>query len=385
MASKVKVLFFVYELPPLGGGVANAVDNLFSFFQKNQHLEIDVITSSINNKDEVVKFSNNITLYKVPIGPKNSSSYQQQTIMNMFLYTKNSYLKAQELLINHDYDFAHFFGYPGALQGLLLKFQFKLPYLVSLRGVDVPGYNPRFKYIDIFYKPLVAWIWKNSEKVIVNSSGLLALAKNTNKQIDYHLIPNGVDGDFYKPTKKKFEKFTVTAGGTLFGKKKGLQYLIKAFAQFAQYKNNVELLLIGSGDLEKKLKELVNELEIKNKVKFVGRKDKDWITQNLPKCHVFCLPSINEGMSNATLEALACGLPIIITPVGGADELLEDGKNGFLVPKYDVNQIAKRLNLLYADGNLAEKMTLNSRKKAEEMSWESVSKKYLNCYEVKPR
>lgn len=378
-----RILFFVYEFPPLGGGVATATENLFNFFRKEKNLKIDVITSSLSNNYQTKNFTENITFFEVPIGFKDKASYQKQTILNMIRFTLNSYFQAKKLLKQHHYDLAHFFGYPGALPGLLLKKKFNLPYLISLRGVDVPGYNPRFKYIDFLYKPGVSFIWQNAQKVIVNSQGLLTLAQKTNTIIDYQIITNGVDCDFYQPSKIKFDKFTVTAGGTLFGKKKGLDILIKAFAQFAEYKNNVELLLIGAGDLETELKALANKLGVKNKVNFVGRKDKNWLAENLPKCHVFCLPSINEGMSNATLEAMSCGLPIIITPVGGADELLEEGKNGFLVPKRDIVQIVKRLDVLYADGYLIKEMGTASRNKVEKMSWENVSKKYLNYYEIK--
>lgn len=378
-----RILFFVYEFPPLGGGVATATENLFNFFRKEKNLKLDVITSSLDNSHKTTNLTDNITFYEVPIGLKDKSSYQKQTILNMVRFTLNSYFQARKLLKSNNYDLAHFFGYPGALQGLLLKKEFNLSYLISLRGVDVPGYNPRFKYIDFLYKPLVSFIWQTAAKVIVNSQGLLALARKTNAKINYQIITNGVDSDFYRPSKIKFDKFTVTAGGTLFGKKKGLTTLVRAFARFAEYKNNVELLLIGAGDLETELKTLVKQLGVKNKVSFVGRKDKNWLAENLPKCHVFCLPSINEGMSNATLEALACGLPIIITPVGGSDELLEDGKNGFLVPKNNVDQIVKRLDVLYADGKLVKEMGENSRTKAKMMSWANISKEYLNYYETK--
>lgn len=378
-----RILFFVYEFPPLGGGVATATENLFNFFRKEKNLKLDVITSSLDNSHKTKNLTDNITFYEVPIGLKDKSSYQKQTILNMVRFTLNSYFQARKLLKDSNYDLAHFFGYPGALQGLLLKKEFNLAYLISLRGVDVPGYNPRFKYIDFLYKPLVGYIWQTADKVIANSQGLLALAKKTNAKINYQVITNGVDSDFYQPSKVKFDKFTVTAGGTLFGKKKGLTTLVRAFARFAEYKNNVELLLIGSGDLETNLKELTDTLGIKDKVKFVGRKDKTWLAENLPKCHVFCLPSINEGMSNATLEALACGLPIIITPVGGSDELLEDGKNGFLVPKNNVDQIVKRLDVLYADGQLVKEMGEKSRTIAKMMSWDNIKKEYLNCYEIK--
>lgn len=378
-----RILLFAYEYPPLGGGVATAIKNLLQEFVKNPDLKIDLITSSLLNTWEVEKISENIGIYKVPIGQKTRASYQKQTPLNMLLYVKNSYLQAKDLLQQNHYNLAHFFGYPGAWQGYLLKRLYQLPYLISLRGVDVPFYNLRFKLVDTFYKPLVSKLWQGAAKIIANSQGLVELAKKTNSKIRYEIIQNGVDTVFFKPSEdsEKFKKFTITAGGTIMGHKKGLNYLIEAFAIFSSNKKNIELLLIGDGDLQESLKEQITNLNIHDKVRLVGRKDREWLKINLPKCHVFCLPSFNEGMSNATLEAMACGLPIIITPVGGAQELLENGKNGFLVPKRNTIQIVKSLDVLYADGYLIKEMGKISRNKAEKLSWKNVADQYLGLYQ----
>ncbi|MDD3888181.1 MAG: glycosyltransferase [Patescibacteria group bacterium] len=221
---------------------------------------------------------------------------------------------------------------------------------------------------------------QSAKKIIVNCQGLMDLAKKTNNKLNYELISNGVDTKFFTniPEKEKYKKFTVTAGATILGKKKGLSYLIKAFAEFASDKQDVELLLIGDGDLKESLETMTKDLKLNEKVKFVGRKNKDWLKINLPKCHVFCLPSLNEGMSNATLEAMACGLPIIVTDVGGKSELLKE--NGFLVPKRNSKEITRRLETLYADESLRKEMAEESSKIVREMSWEKVAKKYLKEY-----
>ena len=375
-----RILLFSYEFPPLGGGVANATKNLLEEFAKSEEVKIDLITSSLRDTYESERISENIGIYKVPIGRKSESYYQKQNPSNMLLYVKNSYLQATDLLKHKKYDLAHFFGYPGAWQGLLLKKKFDLPYLISLRGVDVPFYNPRFELIDYLYRPLVKHLWNEAEKVIVNSHGLLDLAKKTNPDLKYKIITNGVNADFFDfgDEKGKYKKFTVTAGATIMGAKKGLNFLIEAFAKFAKDKKDVELLLIGDGDLKESLEMMVSELALDKKVKFLGRKDKNWLKENLPKCHAFCLPSLNEGMSNATLEAMACGLPIIITPVGGSKELL--GGNGFLVAQADPEAIAERLDLLYKDKELRISMAKESRKRAIGMSWQKVAEEYLRSY-----
>lgn len=381
MSKQKRVLFFAYEFPPLGGGVATAAANLIQEFAKNKNLKIDLITASPRNTYEAEKISANVGIYKVPIGRKEPARYQKQNPMEMWRYIRNSYLQATNLMKQNHYDFAHFFGYPGAWQGYWLLQRYQLPYLISLRGVEVPFYNPRFRLIDYLYRPLVSRLWQKALAVVTNSQGLADLAKQTNSRLKYQIIPNGVDTDFFKPfaEKQKFKKFTITAGGTILGRKKGLNYLIEAFAELAKNIKDVELLLIGEGDLQTKLQEQAEELGVSKQIIFVGRRDKNWLKENLGKCHIFCLPSLNEGMSNATLEAMACGLPIVITPVGGSQELLEG--NGYLVPKFNALEIANKLELLYADSQLRIKMGKMSRNLAEKMSWQKVGEKYREVYE----
>ena len=130
--------------------------------------------------------------------------------------------------------------------------------------------------------------------------------------------------------------------------------MLDAYADFAKDKEDTNLLLIGSGDLEEELREQVKSLGIEDKVDFTGYMEKSALSKNLPRCHVFCLPSINEGMSNATLEAISSALPIVVTEVGGKDELLKG--NGFLIPKRNSKEITRRLELLYADESLRKEM-----------------------------
>ena len=126
---KVRIIFVVYELPPLGGGVATAASHLLGEFIKHNNLHIDVITSSLNNRFEKEQLSENIHLYKVPIGSKPPDRYQQQTVWEMLRFTIGSLLQAIKLSSKFKYNLAHYFGYPGGLPGLLLKKRMK--YVVS--------------------------------------------------------------------------------------------------------------------------------------------------------------------------------------------------------------------------------------------------------------
>lgn len=378
MATK-RVLFIVYELPPIGGGVATAAWNLLQEFSRFQDLEVDVVTSSLDNTWSERKLVSNITVYSVPIGQKRHR-LKVQSPKEMIFFTIASFFKVAQLVLTKKYSVAHYFGYPGALVGML--FSWNLPYIVSLRGVDVPGYNKKFGLYYSIYKPVTRVIWKCAKAVVANSSKLQQLALSSSSNLAVQVIPNGVDTQLFQPLeeKDKYKKFTVTAGGTVMGPKKNLDILIRAFASFHKDNPDTQLLLIGDGVLKPSLIELVASLDLTAAVEFKGALSKEEVAQVLPRCHVFCLPSENEGMSNAMLEAVAAGLPIVMTDVGGTDEVV--GKNGIILAAATEVEITQALQTIYGDVDARIEMGRLSRTVAEKMSWEKVAKKYRDIYYV---
>ena len=130
---------------------------------------------------------------------------------------------------------------------------------------------------------------------------------------------------------------------------------------------------------------LAKKLGIESKVNFMGRKDHDEMPGVYNQADVFVLPSLNEGMSNTMLEALASGLPLVATDTGGTKELIVDGQNGFIIKMKDDLDLAEKVEKIISDKMLRQKMGEESRKKAESMSWRNVAEKYAECYgNIKP-
>src|SRR3989442_13490281 len=96
--------------------------------------------------------------------------------------------------------------------------------------------------------------------------------------------------------------------------------------------------------------------------------------------HVFALPSFNEGMSVATLEAMAAGLPVVTTRTIGTDELVEEGGNGLTFGWADVDALAAHLRLLATDRPRARRMGAASRARAQSFSWDAAALKYLGMF-----
>ncbi len=380
----MRVLLFVYEYPPLGGGVANAIYHLLQEWKDDADLTIDVVTSSLKNEWETEQLAKRIVLHRVPIGVRSPDNYRRQTLVHMVKYTLGSLWRGTRLKMKNSYDVSLSFGYPGPVASWWLSW-FGVPYVVALRGVDVPGYNPRFSWGSWVHRLVMRVLWSRAKALTANSQWLADGARKTWPQAPITVIPNGVDTDLFQPVppEDKFAAFTVTAGGTVMGKKKRLDVLIAGFAEFVQAENltskEAQLLLIGDGDEYAALVQLAQDLEIESYVRFVGAKDRKWIAQNLPRCHVFCLPSVAEGMSNAALEAMACGLPLVLSDVGAAREMVRG--NGTVLQSVSPETITKTLRAWHADSALLFTMSQKSAALSAEFSWGIVGKELKDLWQ----
>jgi glycosyltransferase involved in cell wall biosynthesis len=106
--------------------------------------------------------------------------------------------------------------------------------------------------------------------------------------------------------------------------------------------------------------------------------EKPQIAAFLPLCDVFVLPSYAEGMSNAALEAMACGLPLILTDTGGSLEMING--NGCIVPTGNANAIAQQIINLIGNPGQTSEMSKQSRFLAEQLSWKQVARQYYELY-----
>lgn len=140
--------------------------------------------------------------------------------------------------------------------------------------------------------------------------------------------------------------------------------LIRAFAEVAQQRPNVDLLLAGEGPSRTDLENLATELGVRDRVKFLGvRSD---VPQVLQASDIFALTSVSEAASLTLLEAMACGLPVVVTDVGGNPELARQGIDGFLVPRGDSRSCAQALLRLVDDPELRNRLGQNGRQRVED-------------------
>jgi len=365
-----------YEYPPLGGGAANATYYILKEFSQKDGIEIDLVTSSATSKFEIERIGKNITIYKLPINKKEIHYWTQKEI---FLYSLKALKYINKLNVTN-YDLIHaFFGIPcGAVAYLFRK---KIPYIVSLRGSDVPGFNSRFSSQYVFLKPITKQVWKASGAIIANSKGLKELALKTDEKAEIDIIYNGISiEEFSAKTDYHKEYFTALTVARLI-ERKGIDDLIRAIHLLVRDGvTNVNLKIIGKGNMEEQLKALSTELNVTEYINFLEYVPHEELSFHYLTSDVFVLPSKNEGMSNTVLEAMASGLPIITTDTGGTAELI-DG-NGIIVPINSPHSIKNAILRYNNSFEIKRKHGIRSKEIAEKLNWNEIMKEYFEIYKM---
>jgi glycosyltransferase involved in cell wall biosynthesis len=131
--------------------------------------------------------------------------------------------------------------------------------------------------------------------------------------------------------------------------------------------------------LEQKLRDIVLQKDLRDVIEVTGRVDPEDLPQRYRRSDIFVSASMQEGMSNAMLEAMASGLPIVATRCEGVEELITD--NGTVVEQPSAESLAGAIKKLADDRVLCRQMAENARKQAERFTWSGIAKEYLTLYE----
>lgn len=159
---------------------------------------------------------------------------------------------------------------------------------------------------------------------------------------------------------------------------KGFSYLLKAY-NLIKEKTNKKLVILGQGPNELPLKRLAKDLGIQERVRFLGFQNNPY--QFMKNASIFVLPSLTEGFPNVLIEAMACGVPVISTDCPtGPNEIIVNGRNGFLVPPADPEKLAEAVLKLLTDNFLRNIFSESGRKKAEEYSVENILPQYEKLF-----
>ena len=195
------------------------------------------------------------------------------------------------------------------------------------------------------------------------------------------ILPNSLNPLFIRPAfQGEREKRIVSVGR--MDANKNHEMMIRAFAKLAAKYPEYTLIIYGEGELRSHLEKLIDSLELSDKVLLPGVILN--VADEIEKTSLFLLTSYSEGVSNALIEAMALGLPVIATdvPSGGTVELIEHGKNGWIIPVGDETALEKAMDKLLSDRELAESLGVQARKLQERFAPERVNRQWQAYFEI---
>ena len=262
------------------------------------------------------------------------------------------------------------YAIPHATSALLAKQMIngkrELKIITTLHGTDItlvglePSFLPLVKYSTEMSDGVTAVSRFLKEKTLINYS----------IEKDIEVIPNFVDTEIYKPrTDCNFRKHLAPKGEKIlvhtsnFRAVKRVTDTIRIFEQVVKEVPS-KLILVGDGPDRSECERLCRELNLCDHIKFLGKQD--GLVEILNAADVFLIPSQSESFGLAALEAMACGVPVISSSVGGLPELIKHNETGFIAEIGDVSRMAKYAIDLLTNERKHKLFSENSRKRTVE-------------------
>jgi glycosyltransferase involved in cell wall biosynthesis len=329
-----------------------------------------------------VEFVEGVEIHRVPV-MRQRADYCSTFEMLTFLVSGAWYSLGQAREFRPD--IVHiFFGIPDGPIGWLLKRAYGLPYIISLRGADVPSDKVRrFAKQYKILRPIVHRLWRDADALVAVSNGLRGYAQETAPELPIHIISNAIDLSEFTPAQHPETEGPVHLLYIgRFNAFKNVETLIEAVGKLGQMTvGDFDLELVGDGEQRPVLERMVSDLGLTRRVHFKGWVARDCVAEHYRRASIFVTATTWEGMPNTVLEAMASGLPIVGTQASGLQELVRDGVNGYLVPIRDSAALAEALAQLIDNSYERQRMGRQSRKVAEhEFAWDYIAAQYVDVY-----
>lgn len=378
----MRILMLNNEFPPLGGGTGTVNSALLARWSKLPNLEIDLVTSALGRSYHTESFGPHARLHFVPVHNRNLHHSSNRELAS---YAARALPYAWQLHRRQPYDFIFAWSaLPAGAVALALYKITGLPYLVRVCGPDIPGFEQRYGALYPMLSPLIRSVWHNAADVVAKCDDEAAMIRRVDANVLVSIVSNGVDVEAFSPANIPDDGPLRLVCVARLIERKGQHHLIQAVKQLKDTGIDVILNLVGTGDAQP-----ANELEaqsrgVAERVNFVGYVPRSEIAKQYANAHVFVLPSYNEGMSVATLEAMAAGLPLVVTRTAGTKELVQEGINGLLFDWADVETLTEQLKTLALNRDMARRMGSASRIRAAQFSWDDAAARYLDKFRNMP-
>jgi len=240
-------------------------------------------------------------------------------------------------------------------------------------------------------KYLIFPILKRMDETVYRQSDKVIAISNSIKEEMIHFLGlpaskivvayNGINPSEYKTGTGENTKPILLYVGRLVPQK-GIEFLIESIKIIKKRTDNFILSIAGSGILENKIKQIIQDYDLTQNVKLIGFIDKPALIDVYSNADVLVVPSLYEPFGLVNIEAMACGIPVVGSNVGGIPEIIDDGKTGLLVQPGNPEELATAITRLLENKELRKKMGAAGRKRAKlYFDWKLITKKILKVYE----
>lgn len=371
MEKSNKILIFTTAFRPFIGGSEIAAEEIC---RQLSDISFEILTPRYRQSSPSNEYRQNLCIRRIGFGNR----------LDKFLFPVIGFFKGLLMLRKHNIHVIHAYQASyGASAAVLLKIlKPKLKFMLTLQeGKELRRQN---FLIRAFRKSIIG----RADIITAISEHLKNYALSINRTAKVVLIPNGADFQKFskaQPASRRAldladnAQIAVTVSRLVL--KNGIADLVRASALAKARIPELKLLIVGSGPLETKLKNLAVDLKIQSDILFLGNKKYEEIPGLLKTAALFVRPSLSEGLGTAFIEAMAAGLPVIGSRTGGIPDFLKDGETGLFCEAGNPRDIADKIVLLFSDGKLREKLIRNGLILAKEKyDWSQIAEKFRTIY-----
>lgn len=370
----MRILVLVHEFPPVGGGGGRVAEDLCSQLARRGH-EVKVLTAHLKglpyredrNGFQILRFGS------LRVEPYRAS------FLSMAIYVLAGLWVGYRLIAGFRPEVIHaHFAVPAGALAWILSWVTRVPYVLTVHLGDVPGGVPEktdewFRWIY----PFTPRIWRKASEIVAVSEFTRQLAlKKYNEKIQ--VVPNGVDLDNLRPSQIAVNDPPRIVFAGRFMEQKNPLLFVQTLHELKDLK--WQAVMIGDGVLAEDVRCAIEKSGLQDRIRLTGWIDPQDVLGWLEKSDILFMPSRSEGLPVVGVQALAKGLAIVASRVGGFVDLVEEGKNGHLIQEVETAPFADALSDLLADPERLLSFRTASLEKATSFELEQIVKEYENIF-----
>lgn len=366
----MRILTIIYEFPPIGGGGGRAAHDICKELVARGH-DVTVLTAHMQGLP-LEDCQDGIRLIRIP-------SLRRESFRADF-FTMSAYVLAGlwdglRLIRLYRPEIIHtHFAVPSGALAWVLSVLTGIPYVLTAHLGDVPGGVPEktgkwFRWLEPFTKP----IWSRAKRVVAVSEFTRQLALQ-HYAVNVEVIPNGADVKHLAPSEIKVNTPPRLVFAGRFVYQKNPIAIVQTLSKLKEI--DWQCSMLGDGPLFEEVKSEIEKAGMRERFHLPGWVTPEQVLDHFSKSDILFMPSFSEGLPVVGVQALAKGLAIVASRIGGFLDLVDESRNGHLIDVHDNPAFADALRDLISDSSLLLQLRKSSLKKSLDFDIQKVTDRY---------